>query len=62
MTLQGFVFIYKNFTHKEGYVWGIKKWSQILTTWMDLDGIMLSQTEKDKYCILEFTLCVFSFI
>ena len=28
------------------------------TTWMDLEGIMLSaisQIEKDKYCILSFT-------
>ena len=29
-----------------------------VATWMDLDGIMLSeinQTEKDKYCITSFT-------
>ena len=28
------------------------------TTWMDLEGIMLSeisQTEKDKYCIISLT-------
>ena len=28
-----------------------------ITTWMDLEGIMLSeinQTEKDKYCIILF--------
>ena len=42
------------------YYSAIKK-SEILpfaTTWMDLEGMMLSeisQTEKDKYCILSLT-------
>ena len=41
------------------YYSSIKK-NEILpfvTTWMDLEGIMLreiSQTEKDKYCIISF--------
>ena len=44
-------------THTEQYYSVIKK-NEILvfaTTWMDLEGIMLSevnQTEKDKYCMI----------
>ena len=32
------------------------------TTWMDLEGIMLSeisQTEKDKYCMISLTYGIF---
>ena len=42
-----------------GYYSGIKN-NKILpfaTTWMDLEGIMLSeisQTEKDKHCMISF--------
>ena len=34
------------------YYPAIKKNAVLLfaTTWMDLNGIMLSQTDKDKYC------------
>ena len=44
-------------THTMEYYLAIKK-NEILpsaTTWMDLEGIMLSeisQTEKDKYCMI----------
>ena len=46
-------------THTMEYYSAIKK-NEVLpfvTTWMDLEGIMLSeisQTEKNKYCILSF--------
>ena len=33
---------------------------QFATTWMDLEGIMLSeisQTEKDKYCMISSLIC-----
>ena len=45
------------YTHTLEYYSAIKK-NEILpfaTTWMDLEGIMLSeigQTEKDKYCMM----------
>ena len=46
-------------THTMEYYSAIKK-NKILpfvTTWMDLEGIMLSeisQTEKDKYCVFTY--------
>ena len=48
------------YIYKMGYYSGIKT-NEILpfvTTWMDLEGIMLSeisQTQKDKYCIIAHT-------
>ena len=44
-------------THTMDYYSAIKKNEILLfvTTWMDLEGIMLSeksQTEKDKYCMI----------
>ena len=42
-------------THKMEYYSAIKKILPFATTWMDLEGIMLSeisQTERDKYCML----------
>ena len=54
-------------THTMGYYSAIKKNDEILpfaTTWMDLEGIMLSeiiQTEKDKYCMISFIYGIYKY-
>ena len=55
MDKEDVIYIYTMYIYTMEYYSAIKK-NEILpfaTTWMDLEGIMLSeisQTEKDKYC------------
>ena len=55
------------FLGKSKKILQLKKNDEILpfaTTWMDLEGIMLSeiiQTEKDKYCMVSFIYGIYKY-